>query len=79
MKALKQAAELVEAGDGAAAEAAQQPEKPVLKFRNYAVRDEKIEHEKVIPSAQGCRSKRQTSHNLLPSSSPVFVCCGSLS
>lgn len=48
LKALKQAAQLVETVDApAAAEAAQQPEKPVLKFRNYAVKDEKIQHEKV--------------------------------
>ena len=47
LKALKQAAQLVVDGAGAAAEEAPQPEKPVLKFRNYVVRDEKIEHEKV--------------------------------
>eukprot|EP00878_Enallax_costatus_P007084 GHUV01007423.1.p2 GENE.GHUV01007423.1~~GHUV01007423.1.p2 ORF type:complete len:135 (+),score=49.96 GHUV01007423.1:500-904(+) len=50
LKALKQAAQLVESGDGAAADEAQQPEKPVLKFRNYVVRDEKIEHEKIAPA-----------------------------
>lgn len=47
LKALKQAAQLVGTGEAAAAEQVQQPEKPVLKFRNYAVKDEKIEHEKV--------------------------------
>lgn len=60
LKALKQAAQLIEsAGDDAAAAgapaaaqeaaAAEQPaEKPLLKFRNYVVKDEKnIQHEKV--------------------------------
>ncbi|WIA09550.1 hypothetical protein OEZ86_012114 [Tetradesmus obliquus] len=63
LKALKQAAQLIEsAGDDAAAAgapaaaqeaaAAEQPaEKPLLKFRNYVVKDEKnIQHEKVAPA-----------------------------
>lgn len=55
LKALKAAQQLVEQGDTAAAAAAAQeaaePEKPVLKFRNYTVKDEKhIEHEKVVIS-----------------------------
>lgn len=62
LEALKQAAQLVDAGDGsapaataaappAAAEDSQEPSgKPVLKFRNYVVKDEKhIQHEKVRP------------------------------
>jgi hypothetical protein len=55
LKALKAAQQLVE-GDAAgvtqaAAEpAAAEPEKPVLKFRNYTVKDEQhIQHEKVRP------------------------------
>lgn len=54
MKALKAAQALVAEGNagGAAADQQQQqqpePEKPVLKFRNYEVKDEKhIQHEKV--------------------------------
>lgn len=53
LKALKAAKQLVEAdadgdaGQPSTAEAAE-PEKPVLKFRNYAVKDEQhIQHEKV--------------------------------
>jgi hypothetical protein len=53
LKALKAAQQLVE-GDAGATSAAQQeaaaaePDKPVLKFRNYTVKDEKhIQHEKV--------------------------------
>jgi hypothetical protein len=58
LKALKAAQQLVEQGNTAAAAAAQEaaaaePEKPVLKFRNYTVKDEKhIEHEKVAVMAQ---------------------------
>jgi hypothetical protein len=60
LKALKQAAQLIESGGGDAAAAAGAPaaaqeaaaeqpaEKPLLKFRNYVVKDEKnIQHEKV--------------------------------
>eukprot|EP00879_Flechtneria_rotunda_P015984 GHRR01016717.1.p1 GENE.GHRR01016717.1~~GHRR01016717.1.p1 ORF type:complete len:140 (+),score=46.00 GHRR01016717.1:529-948(+) len=55
LKALKQAAQLAKSGrDDAAAASAQQDdppaEKPLLKFRNYAVKDEKIQHEKVAPA-----------------------------
>eukprot|EP00882_Tetradesmus_deserticola_P017445 GHRQ01018687.1.p1 GENE.GHRQ01018687.1~~GHRQ01018687.1.p1 ORF type:complete len:152 (+),score=80.90 GHRQ01018687.1:246-701(+) len=67
LKALKQAAQLVDSGGGdqeavaaapsaaqgaAAAREAEQPaEKPMLKFRNYVVKDEKnIQHEKVAPA-----------------------------
>mmetsp|Transcript_21131 Transcript_21131/g.46272 ORF Transcript_21131/g.46272 Transcript_21131/m.46272 type:complete len:134 (+) Transcript_21131:79-480(+) len=50
LKALKAAAEAV--GEGAPDAAPEQDsDKPVLKFRNYAVKDEKrIEHEKVAPA-----------------------------
>jgi coiled-coil domain-containing protein 12 len=52
LKALREAAAGQGAADGgqdaAAAKADQEPEKPVLKFRNYNPKDEKrIEHEKV--------------------------------
>jgi coiled-coil domain-containing protein 12 len=49
LKALKQAQQLIEANDAdaAAAQEGQQAEKPVLKFRNYVPKDEKIDHEKV--------------------------------
>jgi hypothetical protein len=47
LKALKQAAELAQGPPQESEEAQPAPEKPVLKFRNYAPRDEKIEHEKV--------------------------------
>jgi hypothetical protein len=61
LKALKQAAQLIESGGGGAEAAAAAPpsaaqqaaaeqpaEKPQLKFRNYVVKDEKnIQHEKV--------------------------------
>ncbi|KAF6260392.1 cwf18 pre-mRNA splicing factor-domain-containing protein, partial [Scenedesmus sp. NREL 46B-D3] len=63
LKALKQAAQLVESGGNdaeavaaapseAQEAAAEQPaEKPMLKFRNYVVKDEKnIQHEKVAPA-----------------------------
>lgn len=57
LKALKAAQQLVEGDAAAAAAAAAQeaaePEKPVLKFRNYTVKDEKhIEHEKVAIMGQ---------------------------
>ena len=56
IKALKEAAKLADqsgAADGAgeaaagpaAGGAAPDPEKPVLKFRNYVVKDQRIEHE----------------------------------
>ncbi len=50
---MKEAARLTDAGDDAAAAAAPEaeeeapPEKPVLKFRNYVVKDQTIEHEMV--------------------------------
>jgi cwf18 pre-mRNA splicing factor len=56
LKALKEAALLVEGGTdgdaatavkGSSAEAQPPGEPPVLKFRNYVPRDEKISHEKV--------------------------------
>jgi hypothetical protein len=67
LKALKEAARLAEqsgAAEGAvegatgtaAAGAAQEPEKPVLKFRNYVVKDQRIEHEQVI--SRGNRTYR---------------------
>lgn len=52
LKALREAAEAVDdqqRTQGAAAptqDAVEPPKEPVLKFRNYAVRDEKIAHEK---------------------------------
>lgn len=52
LKALKQAVQLAE-DSGAAAEQTKQAEKPVLKFRNYVVRDDKIEHEQVRPIQAG--------------------------
>lgn len=56
LKALKAAQQLVEGDAGteaAAPEAAAEPQKPVLKFRNYAVKDEQhIQHEKVLNSDQ---------------------------
>lgn len=54
MKALKEAAALA---DGAAVEpaTAAEPEKPMLKFRNYAVKDEKnIAHERVGHAGHAC-------------------------
>jgi coiled-coil domain-containing protein 12 len=57
LKALKEAQRLAEAKEdssaGAAPEAAAaaEPEKPVLKFRNYVVKDQKIAHEQVRPLA----------------------------
>ena len=50
LKALKQAAALVgEAGDDgpSSTTAAAEPDKPVLKFRNYTVKDPSIAHETV--------------------------------
>jgi coiled-coil domain-containing protein 12 len=53
LKALKAAQQLLEADAGAASAAQQEaaaaePERPVLKFRNYTVKDEQhIQHEKV--------------------------------
>lgn len=48
LKALKQAAELA---DGSSVqEDTRDPEKPVIKFRNYTPRDEKLEHEKIAPA-----------------------------
>jgi hypothetical protein len=87
LKALKQAAQLVESGGGdaeavaaapsAAQEAAaEQPaEKPVLKFRNYVVKDEKnIQHEKVrIPLARPVRCTVDTGA-LLPSLARLTLC-----
>ncbi len=47
LKALRAAAQAVET-DGGAEPAAEEPEKPVLKFRNYAVHDTKrIDYEQV--------------------------------
>eukprot|EP00775_Hariotina_reticulata_P011163 gene11163-11313_t len=52
LKALKQAQQLIEANyaDAAAAQDSQPAEKPVLKFRNYVPKDEKIDHEKIAPA-----------------------------
>ncbi len=47
LKALRQAAEISREDGEDAAAAAPAVEEPVLKFRNYSVRDEKIAHEKV--------------------------------
>lgn len=48
LRALKQAAELVQGDLSAAKES--EDDKPVLKFRNYVVQDKKIDHEKVAPA-----------------------------
>eukprot|EP00877_Chromochloris_zofingiensis_P001200 jgi/Chrzof1/11080/Cz05g22210.t1 len=53
LKALKQAADLANSADQpstAPSQAAEEPAKPVLKFRNYVVRDEHIQHEQVAPA-----------------------------
>jgi coiled-coil domain-containing protein 12 len=61
LKALKEAQRLAEstgetsAGAAAEAAAAAEPEKPVLKFRNYVVKDQKIAHEQVGALAPSCR------------------------
>ncbi|KAL6751021.1 mRNA splicing factor [Haematococcus lacustris] len=48
LRALRQAAEQAE---GATGDAQAEPEKPVLRFRNYAVKDHKhIQHEQVQPA-----------------------------
>lgn len=67
LKALKAAKQLVEAdadgdaGQPSTAEAAE-PEKPVLKFRNYAVKDEQhIQHEKVR-CCSSSRTQRSSMH-----------------
>lgn len=62
LKALKQAAELAGGAnaDGAAAdsqEPAPEPEKPVLKFRNYQIKDQSIAAEQVRVATAECRGK----------------------
>ncbi len=51
LKAMREAAEVAEGGDAPATmdhqPTTENSAPPTLKFRNYALRDEKIEHEKV--------------------------------
>ncbi len=74
LKALRQEAATAEEGTEAARPAAAAappasaaPEPPMLKFRNYAPRDEKIEHEKVllwsVPAGRSCCSTHYTGHS----------------
>jgi len=77
LKALKAAAQL--SGDapdaGAAAAAAEQePEKPTLKFRNYVVKDTRIEHEQVCVWPACAAAKACRGHSLLCGS---CRCCSS--
>eukprot|EP00798_Chlamydomonas_sp_ICE-L_P023793 gene23793-9355_t len=50
LKALKQAAATAEANEPSTRDPEPEPEAPVLKFRNYIVKDDKIEHEVVAPA-----------------------------
>lgn len=88
LKALKAAQQLVEGDAGATAVAQQEaaavePEKPVLKFRNYTVKDEQhIQHEKVcmqlLPSSQHVAVKLSGLSSTTAPPSPATVVCALL-
>ena len=59
LKTLRAAADVSGTAQPTAEQA--EPEKPVLKFRNYAVRDKKIEHDKVRIIPQTLLLKQQRS------------------
>lgn len=80
LKAMRQAAQETEGADAPATTAGEdapadhngEGAAPVLKFRNYALRDEKIEHEKARSGPSACDHNTHTQLQVTPARAPDF-------